>query len=191
MTLTKKQKKVLKLIRDRERRFKRMSKARKRVAIARDVIEQIRIRKIVPEEKTWVNVCEWKNGRPEGEDLRQALIKAKECSACALGAIFVCSVFRDPGERVSGISNTYYYEHEVGGADDIHNKLRKYFTNKQLRMIELAFEEGNGWAFTEDSRDEDAVRFGMQFSSPAHRMEAIMNNIIDNNGTFNPPKFPS
>lgn len=191
MNLTKSQKKTLKRLKDRERRFKNMSKARQRVAIAKDVLEQLNAHKIEATEKVWVNINTWKANRPsKGSDLRTEIVKAPKCYTCALGALFVCSVMRDARARVE---DAYFdITQEVAGPTALQRQLEKYFTESQARLIELAFERGNGWAVkAEDKRDQDAIRFGKQFPSEQIRLEAIMHNIVANNGTFNPPKLSS
>lgn len=90
MSLTSKQKKALKLLGDRSRRFRRMTKKHQRATIAKDVIEQIRMNKIVPGDSHWASVPEWTAGRPAGSDLRTEIVKAKQCTACVLGAAFIC-----------------------------------------------------------------------------------------------------
>jgi len=189
MGLSKNQKGILKLAKDRARRFRHMSKARKRVAIARDVISQLQSKRLIPKPSHWVTVHSWLTERPAaGVDLREELIKSSGCTVCAMGAIFVSAVMREPDVKVSD-DIMVGKRSEVANHGQIRSKLIKYFTDNQLKLIELAFERGRGWNFVDNDRDQDAVRFGEQFPDERVRMAAIMSNIVDNNGTFNPPKL--
>jgi hypothetical protein len=72
----------------------------------------------------------------------------------------------------------------------IQKQLRKIFSRKQLMMIENAFEQGKG-GLTDELRRSDRNLYIKCASSywgldATERLEAIMNNIIQNNGEFVP-----
>ena len=64
--------------------------------------------------------------------------------------------------------------------------LSKIFPTGQLRLIELAFEEGSGAFYSDCDTDDAAVKFGRKFRSKKGRLLAIMENIVANKGTFKP-----
>lgn len=80
------------------------------------------------------------------------------CKACALGALFVSKYALANGMWISD-----------PGQEELHGSLALYFSKYQLKDIENAF-EGHLWNH-EHANDED-------------RMIAIMQNIVDHNGTF-------
>lgn len=95
---------------------------------------------------------------------------------------------RDPKETVSTVSEVNSFS-VVTTYPNIRSKLKKYFTDDQLKLIEIAFECGSGNHGVNSSRTMDAKRFGKQFPRKDLRLQAIMLNIIQNEGTFNPPRL--
>jgi hypothetical protein len=69
-------------------------------------------------------------------------------------------------------------------------KLDSIFTKKQLLLIEAAFEQGSGgldnYYDKSDTLHHKAVSFGYQYRFSEERFVAIMQNIIENKGTFRP-----
>jgi hypothetical protein len=138
--------------------FKKMSSAEQRIEIASDVIQWLRAGRVIATSGIYLEPLE----RQEGA----AKIDGVQCYVCALGAVFAVAVERDAVE----CSNVFSYrEGAMRGA------LAPYFDFGQLRMIEAAFEE---WSYEKE--------FGDQYEDDAERMIAIMQNIIDNDGTFVP-----
>lgn len=65
--------------------------------------------------------------------------------------------------------------------------LHRYFTSRQLALIEFTFENGEGYYKDGDVTNvEAATAFHAKYEDDAERMAAIMQNIVDNNGTFRP-----
>lgn len=198
--LTDKQKKINKQIEERERKFKAMNASQKRCAIAQDVIDSIKANKIQPTSGKWVeysNVTEtkladlrdlqWKDSSNETETQLQDVYKdMPKCSACALGAMFVCAVLRHDHLTVdeADYGSVYYY--------DINEYLVDFFKVEQIELIECAYERGKGQIFDETSESlsdvqmNNATAFGKKYPSNSDRMIAIMKNIIKNNGKFVP-----
>jgi hypothetical protein len=67
-----------------------------------------------------------------------------------------------------------------------YDYLTSYFSPEQIGLIELAFERGDGWYPADTTDDDNAVEFGERYQYNTNRMKAIMQNIINNNGTFVP-----
>jgi hypothetical protein len=162
------------------------SPAERRVMIAKDVLAELRTKHIRPRQGVFV-AAKYEDGTPTlvatcaGQPMHEALLN-NVCECCALGAIFVAAV-----ERFNDVESTDNHVSPNLGLEDIHAPIRKHFSETQMKLIENAFETGNGYFVktTIDGRDR-AVKFGMQFHTPRSRMTAIMKNIIENNGTFKP-----
>ena len=185
-------KKLQRQIADRERRFLKMDKPKKRVAVARDVIAALQAKKIQAKQGNWVNLGVGKKQErllPGGKQLRDVIIEnSPTCTACALGAMFVCAVMRKDALTVEECRS---YDNLNLDYDNIADYLRAFFAEPQLEMIEVAFEKGTGafWgdvAYADVSSKGRAALFGKQHKTAEDRMVAIMQNIISNDGTFRP-----
>lgn len=185
---------------DQERRFKKMTPAQKRVTIAKDVILALNSKLIRAAQGTYVELPspilrkreeivnkQNKDGfySDDERDLREVLLEQRNpsCSACALGAIFVSSVYRQDKATVEEAVDI--------GAYDIKEYMDGIFSEDQLTLIEHAFEK---WelprSFASGHNIYDASNWGDKFTTPHDRMVAIMENIIKNKGTFKLPKQP-
>jgi len=158
----------LKRIGDRNRRFNEMSPERKRVAIARDTIESLRLKKVVAKRGVYLDWTSMENG--------DKLPKNYKCQACALGSMFVGLTTRVKDVSVKDANG--------GIRADITDGLSNYFDNEQLDLIEDAFETGYGCVADDDCSTQQ--KFGAQFKTEDERLVAIMQNIINNNGEFKP-----
>ena len=67
---------------DRERRFKKMTKAQKRVAVAKDVIASLNTGLMVARQGVYFEAKDPVQGKP-GDDLRDQLIKSPNRTVCA------------------------------------------------------------------------------------------------------------
>lgn len=179
-----------------EIKFSGLSKAQKRVALAQDVVDQVRAKRFVPERGTW---CEFDDSElselPTTSGLQQAFIEKKleKCEVCALGALMMSTVLFKNKVTVGDMqdSSVLHYDGWSEADEKAVNQLHSIFPEAQLRLIELAFELGGGyfyWNEPESVLDEDtrAVKFGRRYKSENTRIVGIMNNIIKNNGTFKP-----
>lgn len=158
-------------------KFLKMTKAEKRVAIAKDVIAQIEVRRLVPKNMTFLDIPEAPESlENDANELRDVLLTVPTCEVCAKGALFVCAV-----ERMDKLTVGQY----TIGAD--RDYMLKLFTPKQWDLIESAFE---GWSsiFVDGMivNTPKVEKFSDQYPDPADRMVAIMKNIIKNHGTFKP-----
>lgn len=147
-------------------------------------------------------------------DLRDHLpVIEQKCTMCALGAMLVSKARlwdRTPMESLFTELDSDLHEEFEGlrmmsvGRRAIIVQLEEVFDSYQLNLIESAFEMkrcgttpspgdlGGIEAFHDYmDRVDDAINFGCQrnIGTPAERLGAIMNNIIENNGVFNPPDY--
>jgi len=171
----------------RETIFKKASLTQKRVLIAKDVIAQIKAKKIKPESGTFVQVEKVKGWMPASEaeefysaynyafnkisalegddaDVRQLYLenKIQQCSCCALGGMFMsCTLYNNN----TTLENLGYAGDDIGNAlykgsepGSLSNGLDKFFSVAQLRLIEQTFEGDNG-VVNSGSDDETGEEF--------------------------------
>lgn len=185
-----------------------MTKAEKRVEIAKDVLKQIKANKYIPTSGIWVmdsdgyevedliSYARQVAEEADAVDLKKDVICKLNgtCSVCALGSLFVSAIDKfnhtklNPGYRVD------WTESE----DSEYNPLLKWFSAKQLLLIETTFEGGHGgWANEamyilskkefeswEESILPAIYAYCNKYPDANIRLKAIMNNIIRNKGTF-------
>jgi hypothetical protein len=180
--------------------FAALSKPEQRVEIAADVLEWISTKRLVPRAGTYIMVYDGPVA-PENRlcttDVED--INGYSCTACALGGVFALTSFRT-GLSIGAAAK--------GGSpinDEMHEQLSPYFDRDQLALIECAFEQSEGFDYDLTISLEEARKardFGVgvagalnfyKFQGPewdrerdARVMRAIMQNIIDNGGTFIP-----
>lgn len=173
--------------------WEKMTKAEKRVAIAKDVLHQLDLKKLIPAPGVYVRAgSPWKKKAE-----KETAPPAKECTVCALGALFVSLPENKPltYEALQSRVHRGPYVQEVW-----REQLRAIFTPQQLSLIESAFEESD-FIDLEDTRSmtlighSPVLRRAMGFAEqhcpnggePSEQLlRAIMQNIIDNKGTFKP-----
>lgn len=165
------------------------SKAERRVAVAKDVIYRLK-RNL---QKGYLGYGNGKAELPKRvtlEDSVQPYINKvqKQCNACALGSCFLSYIRLENNVKFKDIA---MFKIEDGILDiyieryDIEKSLKTIFSEKQMSLIESAFEKsytfGNGLV-----NMDQAVSFGEGFDINKGRIIAIMENIVENKGTFKP-----
>lgn len=192
-------------IKTQNKKFEKSTKAEKRVMIAEDVIIQIKSRRIEPNVGTYFEV--YKKGdflKLERNGLRNQIVAPDvSCSCCQLGGMFSACV------RMNG---DYMVKEDEAGDNDveldhIQTMVRKFFSPKQMVMVECAFESKDiqqFFTFADDNYTacvdyrvnlaakklgktvHDLTFSEMRSTTDAEAMIAICKNIIDNKGTFIP-----
>lgn len=187
--------------------FANLGPAGKRVAIAQDVIKSLKANKISAVTGTWIGLddvsgfCDLKAGTELQKYFNQPKVT---CDVCALGACFVsavklgnnCKLTKDALD-LGGFE--FYDPKHDGSADDtgMWKILTRYFPYRQMVLIETAFEEGqgaygagnggHGLRLLGAELHDRAVEFGNQYyCDTERRLGAIMQNIVDNKGSFKP-----
>ena len=184
--------------------FKKATPAQKRVLIAQDVIAQIKAKRFIAESGIWAIPSYKDNVVLDGDESVQKLFATKElesCNVCALGGLFMsCANLNNTTTSDDLNCEADSLGEIISEGRDISNGLHKFFSKKQLMLIEIYFERNQGY-FTNcnvefDSRflksiDFDHVRsFGEKYGGDDNkRLKAIMENIVANNGTFVPNKL--
>lgn len=164
--------------------FAALSPEAQRVAIAQDVLDGLASKQVRAMSGTYVRLYDGDPGDYNGVHKSQAeRLNGYTCQVCALGALFVCATERTPitiKETFSGKPDEVTYGMF---SDRIRDALSPYFSHDQLLAVEAAFEETD----MDSSIDSAARSFGRSAGyDDGERMEAIMRNIIENNGTFKP-----
>ncbi len=163
--------------------FEKLTKAQKRVQIAKDVIKSLNNGKLLASQGVYVT-----RNRPTktlGHDLFDdkvtcgldtVLEKIPKCKVCALGGLFVEAVKHHNDITTDEITPNPWQ-------NELHNYLNKFFSIEQLHMIEDAFE---GHYYSTYYLNHKALVFCNNLKKPRDRMLKIMENIVENKGTFRP-----
>ncbi len=158
-----------------------MSHAKQRVAIAYDVLAQIKMKKYHAEPMTYVEVPGASDKIDDSDgalDLQKVLLSnSPDCNVCGLGAAF-CSMAR-LGDEVDLADGDGYV---------IHKTLKPIFGMHQIGLIEYAFEghDAADMQLLSENEEKACGRFFKKRPDDDKRLAAIFRNIIKNNGTFKP-----
>lgn len=170
------------------------TKAERRVAIAKDVLAQLRLERYVATEGVYVDhrVAELASTAPD-KPLEKLLPQVKSCEVCALGACFLSAVRKyndvkageiDDPETFMRYDGSMMTEHMFNDTT-MRTKLARHFTDAQTGLIESAFERMPMGSLTDEGA-ADAIDFGHCYDTDHDRLVAIMKNIVKNDGTFKP-----
>lgn len=183
--------------------FQKMKPEEKRIAIAKDVIAQLKAKRYKARTGQYLTVKPSKNSMPSNnkEQLIGVLCDVDtKCNCCARAAIFASAVsnfnnykFKEASEYrfESFFADSVYDKQFDFSSEDIEGTERKYFNPKQIEMIETCFEmdEEFSYSLTEQIASA-AVAYGKSMGNAEKRMIGIMENIIKNKGEFViPDKF--
>jgi hypothetical protein len=172
--------------------FNKMSDAEKRVEVAKDTLARIAIKQMVGfRGATIARMDSLKKDYPGG--LKNTINTNDEftCQVCARGAMFMSYV-----GRVNEVDFSTLTDETNDGDAPINTKLAEIFSFEQIALIETAFEGGRYLFVTKKlhGRNVDidqellakARLFRENYSIDTDRLVAICENIIENEGTFNP-----
>lgn len=195
--------------------FSQLSPEKKRVAIARDVLEQIRIGRYISNGGSYIDALQMKDGKDKWDmnnlDIKSNFGKIKNCKVCAMGACLMSITkfenkldFYDIGNEIDNLNN-----------EKTKILFQSIFSPEQLLLIERAFEGKSGgttvgvniFRLSEDdfkSKINKCQKFYKKFElkpkkdatrkekenrtrlNHQNRMVGIMKNIISNKGEFKP-----
>ena len=171
--------------------FKKANKAQKRVMIAQDVLAQLKAKRYVAESGCWVRIHYSPATVAETDSVQELFVEKKieSCNVCALGGLFMsCTNFNNNTLLKDLDSVSEYLGSLVDEGKKLSNKLNSIFTTNQLKLIESYF-EANGGFFRDYDEDDRIEVFYNKNSSDKKRLQLIMENIVENNGTFVPEKL--
>jgi hypothetical protein len=173
--------------------FDKLPPARKRVAIARDVIEQLDAKKYIAEEGSYVVPHNFGKKHLAGnryfpesaknKSLKEYFCdsKKKACQVCAKGSLFLSYVSKVNDFKVG--QNMWLDDRDT----DAYKKLSEVFSSPQLELIEGVFENYQNRTnidLNQFYRQNDLNYFEDDYADKCLRV--ICKNIIKNRGTFKP-----
>jgi len=159
--------------------FKKMSGARKRAQIAKDVLMQLDQKRIKPLTGRYLEVpsrIEDAIYSRSQEDMQEVFAKMETCAACAIGAVFVAAV-----ERLDNLPTSALH-----GSSSDDATMRMYlqregvFTAPQSTLLEKVFEGYGVYANQDKWNTRDYADT---------RMRAIMNAVIKARGVVRAATF--
>ena len=168
--------------------FEKASPDQKRVMIAKDVLLRIELRNINMKRGNFLSKRSLPLEKGSFKDMLN-YYKRPVCDVCAKGALF-CSIIG----RVNNLTIDELLSMDImvsSFSDPAHQELKKYFSEEQIDLIEIAL-EGSSFLNIADYDDYGKAidfhhnHFVESDSSAEYNMIAICNNIIENNGTFKP-----
>lgn len=186
----------------RNKLFEKAGMAEKRVLIAQDVIAQLKAKRLKAEQGTWTDMSGSDVVRLDVDgSFQQTFLEHKgvQCQCCAVGSLFIgCALFANKISNGEIRDNWELGEH-LFAKRRFDNGFDKIFSRKQLGLIEIAFEgstnffDDNDWTGVEAAsasrKEQDAAYdFYSRYSdaSAKETLTAIMENIVENKGTFKP-----
>jgi len=165
--------------------FNSLTKAQKRVEIAKDVIKQIKLGKYEP--KNW-GYANFDDNLDLKLDVQSNFDKITECNCCMLGNCLLSLTKFQNNLKFHEISSGFQVKDSK-----VSKMLKSVFTPYQQALLEACFENGD-CTHAEEAydcylKDEDYDKctiFYSRYNSAKARVIAAMENIIANNGTFKP-----
>lgn len=178
-------------------KFDKMSKAKQRIAVAKDVLDRIKFGQFKGVGGVMISSSNLQNLKRWGSSVSQELQCSDfQCCVCAKGGLFMAHI-----GIVNGISfNDIENETDLDSKD--MQSLEKIFSRHQLSLIETAFERDTfDWndKITHSERNA-CIQFYKKHNTGegsslvgcnadrnnTNLLAAICKNIIKNNGTFKP-----
>ena len=169
---------------------------RKAVAIAKDVVAQLRLKRLKASPGDYCRVeydhmYEYFEDSVNRKDSFQKTFKKNKkvsCRVCAMGAVFIGYI-----NRFNKVTNDEVNDPDPG---DIIELVDDVFSEFQLRLMEMAFEgEWQDTKLVEDFSEKEqenmerkAEQYYRKYPDPDQRLRAIMLNVVRNNGEFVLPK---
>jgi len=173
--------------------FNKLTKEKKRVIVAQDVLDRIDIGQFVPTEGIFCSIRgDSFKDTPENKNVKIKTIlenPKQECYVCAKGGLFMAYVGINNGFKIKDLTqcqDTLDVGYELWS--DEMKSLKGIFSEKQLSLIELTFEAHSRYTneFTTLDDISKCYTFHGKYSTDTQRLIAICNNIIKNKGTFKP-----
>lgn len=160
-----------KQIEERNRIWEAASQEERRVLAAKDVIERLQSGQFeagadYSDERFW--------SEKDEADVQSIILSGQPCSQCAAGSLLLSQVAYSNRLTASEVSD-FQNETETE-ADKYFGNLFSYY---QAQLIEAAYENYS-------SSFPEVCNLCSRYRDRKERMIAIMQNIIDNNGTFIP-----
>jgi hypothetical protein len=157
--------------------FHKMSKKQQRIAIAKDILIQIKKKTYVGYQGAYIRGL---HSDLDSTELQECLLTdAPECRVCGLGSAFL---------SLSRLGNKVEIPDDTGSRD-YYCTLDPIFGKKQRELIEATFE---GWSLNSRYVDDHSaadyrhIKFHNKYLDDTERLAAIFRNVVKNDGTFKP-----
>lgn len=172
--------------------FDKLSSAKKRMAIAQDVIDRIKFGQFIARNGTFCKLSENWDRLEKDVKIEEALKNPKKvCEVCAKGGLFMAYIGiknNFDADDLSSYGLSAYVGQELNAPEMI--MLSKIFSKNQLSLIESCFENIEySWNETLSERQKLRLNYFVvthRRLSDNSKLTAICKNIIKNNGTFKP-----
>lgn len=168
--------KLGKQIKKSNKKFDKMTREQKAVAIAKDVLKHLRYTNFNNSQHYCEGVVKLPVNTNVNTNMQPHVNVLRKCNVCAIGGMFLSYIHLFDQVVFSDVG--YLESSEISALPVIHttrttisDKLQDIFSSLQLGEIEEAFER----------------RWVNVYPEPKDRVKAIMNNIIKNNGMFLTP----
>ena len=169
--------------------FKSLPSNEKMVWIAKDVLLRVERENLIPKQGSILEhiqhptskACIFLDDIPEDTSIKE-IVNNNACEVCLKGALFCAYIGRVNKMKWKEMDWATHIE------SNFHKKLLEITTPLQLDLIETAFEGTSYLKIISDSEYNKAYDFYDKYEYYSHkdRLTAIMENIIENNGVFNP-----
>jgi hypothetical protein len=167
-------------------KFKKMNKARRKVAVARDVLALLKAEKITSVGAGYLHLTKGdKRKKVKANNQLKPLVAGQHCTVCAIGALFKAKLDKVNNLRIFDLDRYFHFEtaYDISlTKNDIVNYLNDTFDRKEIEEIESCFET----FLLPDLRFASWARL----SKRDDRMRLIMENIVVGKGTFDMNREP-
>jgi hypothetical protein len=187
---------------------KKKTKVQRRLEVVKDAIKQLKAKKITANTGDVVNfnydsplglLSQSEDNDKEIQKYLQKLLKISKkpvCKVCARGALLISTINKENNFTVGDLCNISSGSFSKNSVED--KRLLKLFSDKQLALIEEAFERNSHYDLDEFginmlnysilSEEEGllAHKFSDKFPDAKKRLIAIFENIVKNKGLFRP-----
>lgn len=196
--------------------FNKLSKAKKAVLVAQDVLEQIKIKKYIPNVGAYYRHPILKENISLEKQINKNFDKIESCEVCALGSMLLSCTHLGNKLTTSDFNINWNVDIDNLRNSNIEKLFTSIFSSKTLLIIEVCFESYTSWKKLNSKTilkyeknfnfKENNIRYGARilnqslsfeetlacnkifrkFKNPTNRLKYICNNIIANNGQFKP-----
>lgn len=170
-----------------KKQFERLSKKKKVLLVAQDVLDQLKTGKYYPSKGLYINFGWYATLTG---DIKSNFEEMQTCNVCVMGACILSVThfknqlqFNDVGKTIEDMS------------DNVFTLLSDLFKGNQLLLIESAYEGYDssstriGKQLGQTLSDKEIIacsKFFRRYNYNDEKFVAIMKNIIRNEGTFKP-----
>lgn len=165
-----------------EKAFKQLTPAQQRVAIAKDVIKQIKAEVYVARKGIYIGFKDLSKHFGKTGISQEKARKLEPCFVCGIGAVAMSAV-----KLFNEIS--LYDETQTGRYYTAFNAVTKWFDSEQAELIEIYFEVWTHKMYADLSQRYNLAAFAEKYPTATKRLVAIMRNIIKNKGVFIPDDY--